>query len=161
MSFMEEQVLGYKSPLYGRRTVQFKMYPFSYFEFSPMLSSFSPEEQAILYGITGGIPEYLSRVDSSQTMDDNIINLFFDESGRLFDESSNLLKQELKEPATYHSIISAIAGGASRMNEIATKTGLETSGCSNQILSLINLGIVSKEVPITESSPSKKTISLG
>ena len=91
-------------------------------------------------------------------MDENIINLFFDESGRLFDEPSNLLKQELKEPATYHSIISAIASGASRMNEIATKTGLETSGCSNQISSLIALGIVRKEVPITESSSSKKTL---
>lgn len=158
MSFMEEQVLGYKSPLYGRRTAQFKIHPFSYFEFSLMLSGFSPEEQAILYGVTGGIPEYLSRVDSAKTMDDNIINLFFDESGRLFDEPSNLLKQELKEPATYHSIISAIAGGASRMNEIATKTGLETSGCSNQISALISLGIVSKEVPITESASSKKTL---
>ena len=27
MSFMEEQVLGYKSPLYGRRTAQFKIMP--------------------------------------------------------------------------------------------------------------------------------------
>ncbi|MRN26961.1 ATP-binding protein, partial [Romboutsia ilealis] len=95
------------------------------------------------------------RIDTSLTVDENIINLFFDESGRLFDEPSNLLKQELKEPATYHSIISAIASGASRMNEIATKTGLETSGCSNQISSLIALGIVSKEVPITENASSK------
>lgn len=158
MSFMEEQVLGYKSPLYGRRTAQFKIHPFSYFEFRPMLEKFSSEEQAILYGVTGGIPEYLSRIDSSLSMDENIINLFFDESGRLFDEPSNLLKQELKEPATYHSIISAIASGASRMNEIATKTGLETSGCSNQISSLITLGIVSKEVPVTENASSKKTL---
>ena len=158
MSFMEEQVLGYKSPLYGRRTAQFKIHPFSYFEFRPMLENFSPEEQAILYGVTGGIPEYLARIDTSLTVDENIINLFFDESGRLFDEPSNLLKQELKEPATYHSIISAIASGASRMNEIATKTGLETSGCSNQISSLIALGIVSKEVPITENASSKKTL---
>lgn len=158
MSFMEEQVLGYKSPLYGRRTVQFKIHPFNYFEFRPMLENYSPEEQAVLYGVTGGIPEYLSRIDSSRSMDENIINLFFDESGRLFDEPSNLLKQELKEPATYHSIISAIASGASRMNEIATKTGLETSGCSNQISSLITLGIVRKEVPITENLSSKKTL---
>ncbi len=29
MSFMEYQVLGYKSPLYGRRTVQYKLKPFT------------------------------------------------------------------------------------------------------------------------------------
>lgn len=139
MSFMEEQVLGYKSPLYGRRTAQFKLRPFTYFEAKQMLNGFSQEEQAILYGITGGIPEYLSRIYNQNTLGENIINLFFDESGRLFDEPGNLLKQELREPATYHSIISAIAGGASRLNEIATKTGLATGGCSNQIQSLISL----------------------
>ena len=71
MSFMEEQVLGYKSPLYGRRTAQFKIHPFTYFEAKEMLSSYTNEEQAVLYGVTGGIPE--------------------------FDEPSNLLKQELRE----------------------------------------------------------------
>lgn len=158
MSFMEEQVLGYKSPLYGRRTAQFKIHPFTYFEAKEMLSSYTNEEQAVLYGVTGGIPEYLSRIRKEKTVDENIINLFFDESGRLFDEPSNLLKQELRDPATYHSIISAIAGGASRLNEIATKTGLETSGCSSQLSSLIKLEIVQKETPITESSGGKKTL---
>lgn len=158
MSFMEEQVLGYQSPLYGRRTAQFKIKPFTFYECQSMYPHFEPEEQAILYGVTGGIPEYLSRVNEGKTLDDNIKELFFEESGRLFEETSNLLKQELKEPATYHSIISAIASGASRMNEIATKTGLESSGCSNQITTLIALGIVRKEYPITDKPTSRKTI---
>ena len=158
MSFMEEQVLGYKSPLYGRRTAQFKLHPFSYFEAKEMLSEFSTEEQAVLYGVTGGIPEYLSRIRSNQSMDDNIKELFFDESGRLFDEPGNLLKQELQDPSSYHSIITAIAGGASRLNEIATKTGLASSGCSAQIQSLITLGIIKKETPLTEGIKSRKTL---
>ena len=158
MSFMEEQVLGYKSPLYGRRTAQFKLHPFNYFEAREMLSEFSTEEQAVLYGVTGGIPEYLSRIRSNQSMDDNIKELFFDESGRLFDEPGNLLKQELQDPSSYHSIITAIAGGASRLNEIATKTGLASSGCSAQIQSLITLGIIRKETPLTEGIKSRKTL---
>lgn len=158
MSFMEEQVLGYKSPLYGRRTAQFKLHPFTFFETRRMIVGFSDEDQAVLYGVTGGIPEYISRIDSSKSLDDNIVDLFFDESGRLFEEPVNLLKQELREPASYHSIISAIAGGASRMNDISTKTGLETSRCSNQIMSLISLGIVRKETPITEGDSSRKTL---
>ncbi|MCI7789393.1 MAG: ATP-binding protein [Lachnospiraceae bacterium] len=158
MSFMEEQVLGYKSPLYGRRTAQFKIHPFTFFESRQMLRSFSPEQQAILYGVTGGIPEYLSRVNETLSMDENMIQLFFDESGRLFEEPVNLMKQELKEPMTYHSIVSAIASGASKLNEIATKTGLETSGCSNQLSSLIALGIVCREIPATESVTSRKTL---
>ncbi|MDI3537881.1 MAG: uncharacterized protein PWP16_907 [Eubacteriaceae bacterium] len=157
MSFMEHQVLGYKSPLYGRRTAQFKIHPFTFFEAREMLPGFFREDQAVLYGITGGIPEYLSRVDLEKNRDENIIDLFFDESGRLFEEPVNLLKQELRDPASYHSIIAAIASGASRLNEIATKTGLETSGCSNLLSGLIELGIVRKEIPVTEVR-SKKTL---
>lgn len=158
MSFMEHQVISYKSPLYGRRTAQFKIHPFTYFEAAQMLTDYPKEERALLYGVTGGIPEYLSRLDHSQSVDNNIISLFFQESGRLFEEPSNLLKQELKAPASYHSIITAIAGGASRVNEISAKTGLESSGCSNQLLSLIDLGIVKREYPITESENSRRTI---
>lgn len=158
MSFMEEQVLGYKSPLYGRRTAQFKIHPFTFFEARRMLANFEPEQQAVLYGVTGGIPEYLSRINQQLDMDENIVQLFFDESGRLFEEPINLMKQELREPMTYHSIISAIASGASKLNEIATKTGLETSGCSNQLSSLIALEIVCRETPITEPDTSRKTL---
>ena len=160
MSFMEHRVLGYQSPLYGRRTAQFKIHPFTFFETRAMCPSFSSEEQAILYGITGGIPEYISRISSKLTLDENIVELFFTESGRLYEEPSNLLKQELRDPSTYNSVIGAIAGGASKMNEIATKAGIETGAASNLLQALIELGIVRKEVPITEKESSRKTIYL-
>lgn len=158
MSFMEEQVLGYKSPLYGRRSAQFKIHPFTFWEAGEMLGNYSSGQQAVFYGVTGGIPEYLSRIDMNLGVDENVIQLFFEESGRLFEEPVNLMKQELKEPMTYHSIIAAIASGASRLNEIATKTGLETSGCSNQLSSLISLGMVKKETPVTEPETGRKTL---
>ena len=65
-------------------------------------------------------------------------------SGSLFEESNNLLKQELRDPATYNAVIAAIAGGASRLNEIATKVGIGTSACSNLLISLIAMGLVKK-----------------
>lgn len=158
MSFMEEQVLGYKSPLYGRRTAQFKIRPFTFWEAREMLTDFVAQDQALLYGVTGGIPEYLARINTGIDVDENVIRLFFEESGRLFEEPVNLMKQELREPMTYHSIIAAIASGASRLNEIATKTGLESGGCSNQLTSLIALQIVKKEVPYTQPENSRTTL---
>lgn len=158
MSFMENQVLGYKSPLYGRRTAQFKIRPFTFFESRELLGTFSPEEQAVLYGVTGGVPEYLNRVQPTLSLDDNLLTMFFDDNGMLFEEPVNLLKQEMREPASYHSIVSAIASGASKLNEIATKTGLESSACSNFLTSLIQIGIVEKEKPVTEKENSRKTL---
>jgi AAA+ ATPase superfamily predicted ATPase len=159
MSFMENQVLGYKSPLYGRRTAQFKIMPFSFFESLPFLAPFPKEDKAVLYGATGGIPEYLNKLDPAKSAAGNIIDLFLTASGALFEEPSNLLKQELREPATYNGIIEAIANGASRLNEIATKCGIESNKCAKYLKSLMALGIARKELPVTETS-SKRSIYL-
>ena len=91
MSFMEYQVLGYKSPLYGRRTAQFNIRPFTYYEFAKLLDGFSDEDKAIIYGITGGIPDYLARIRLNLSAKENIKNLFLSESGHLFEEPINLL----------------------------------------------------------------------
>ena len=159
MSFMEKQVLGYQSPLYGRRTAQFKIAPFSFFESLPFFAAFEKIDKAILYGITGGIPEYQTKIDPTKSVEDNITDLFLTASGHLYEEPSNLLKQELREPATYNGIIEAIAGGASKLNEIATKCGMESNKCAKYLKSLMDLGIVKKELPITETT-SKKSIYL-
>lgn len=157
MSFMEHQVLGYQSPLYGRRTAQFRINPFTFHETREMLQNFQPEEQAVLFSATGGIPEYLSHMNQTCSMKENLITLFFSEHGVLYEEPSNLLKQELREPATYNDIIAAIAKGASRLNEIAGKVHIESNKCSKYISSLISLGIIQKEKPVTEDT-AKKTI---
>ena len=143
----------------GRRTAQFKLNPFTFQETRRMLEVFNKEEQALLYSATGGIPEYLSHVNNQLSVKDNLIELFFSDNGVLYEEPSNLLKQELREPSTYNDIISAVAKGASRLNEISTKTRLESNKCSKYITSLLALGIIKKEQPVTESN-SKKTIYL-
>lgn len=157
MSFMQNQVLGYESPLYGRRTAQFKIEPMTYRETAVFHPDFSDETNAYIYGITGGIPHYINKLNVKDTLDDALIENLFERSAYLFEEPDNLLKQELREPAVYNAIIRAIAEGASKLNEIATKVGLESGPCSKYVSVLIELGLVKKETAITETS-TKKTI---
>lgn len=159
MSFMENQVLGQESPLYGRRTAQFKIEPLNYRETAVFHPECTDTENALIYGITGGIPHYINKLNVKTDIDEALLTNLFDRSGYLYEEPANLLKQELREPAIYNAIIKAIAEGASHLNEIVTKIG-ETSGtCTNYIKTLIDLGIVKKDTPITEK-PGKKTIYL-
>ena len=60
-------------------------------------------------------------------------------------------------PETYNAVIAAIADESSKLNEIATKVGIESSQCSKTLSTLISLGLVRKEYPATEPK-SKKTI---
>ena len=157
MSFMEHQVLGYQSPLYGRRTAQLEIKPFNFYEFKAYYKNFSAENLAIVYGITGGIPQYMQFFADNLSLKDNIINIFLKSSGYLYEEPENLLKQEMREPATYNAIIRAIATGASKSSEIASKVGLETSTLANYIDKLLELDLVEKETPIGSKS-NRKTI---
>lgn len=151
MSFMENQVLGYKSPLYGRRTAQFKILPFDFFETKEYFQGFGPFDLATVYGITGGVPQYLAQMNDKLSVEENIKKNFLDASAYLFEEPTNLLKQEVREPAYYNAVIKAIATGSSKNSEIASKVDLETSACTAYLKKLISLGIVKKETPITES----------
>jgi len=126
MSFMEYQVLGYKSPLYGRRTAQFKILSFDYYDTAKWVSGYTAEEKSIVYGVTGGVSLYLKKFIESVPLNTNIRENVFDKNALLFEEPSNLLKQELREPQTYNSIIAAIATGSTRISEIASKVGLES-----------------------------------
>ena len=157
MSFMENQVLGHRSPLFGRRTAQFRVVPFDYRETAMFHPSMTPEENAVVYGVTGGVPLYVEQFHEGAGMELNIKENFLNANSLLFEEPSNLLKQELREPKTYNAILSAIAGGASRLSEIANRVGCESGPCAKYLASLAELGIVEKLSPVTEPN-SRRTI---
>lgn len=157
MSYMEDNVLAYKAPLYGRRTAQLKINPFDFFEACQYFPNFSSLDKALAYGIVGGTPQYLLQLDDRLSIEDNIKNTHLNPSSAIFEEPNNLIKQEVREPAIYNAIVTAIATGCSKMNEISNKVGEDTSVCSSYIKNLITLGIVKKETPFGEKS-SRKTI---
>ena len=154
---MEDHVLAYKAPLYGRRTAQFKILPFDFFETREYLKNASVEDCALFYGIVGGTPQYLKSVDDTVSPEENIIRIYLNPSSAIFEEPSNLLKQEVREPSIYNAIITAVATGASKLSEISSKVGEDTSVCATYIKNLIALGIIKRETPYGEKS-SKKSI---
>ena len=157
MSYIEDHVLSYKAPLYGRRTAQIKLLPFDFEETCRYLADMSGEDKALMYGAVGGTPQYLLQVSDKLSVEENIKNTYLNPISFLYEEPTNLLKQEVREPAIYTAIITAIATGASRMADISTKVGEDTSVCTTYIKNLISLGIVQKETPYGEKA-SRKTI---
>lgn len=156
ISFMENEVLSEKSPIFGRRTSQIRLEAFNYLEASEFIPGYSYVEKAICFGVTGGTAKYLSMIEESKSLDDNIIQLFFTKTGYLYEEANNLLTQEFRNVSTYNDIISAIASGANKINEISDKTHLEQSTVVHALQNLIATGIVLKEKAITDESNKKK-----
>lgn len=160
MSYMEDHVLAYKAPLYGRRTAQMKILPFNFEEVCRYFKNFSDEDKALIYGVAGGTPQYLLQMDDKLSIEDNIKNTYLNPISFLYEEPTNLLKQEVREPAIYTAIITAVATDASRMSEISSKVGEDTNVCATYIKNLINLGIVQKETPYGEKASHKSIYSI-
>lgn len=115
----------------------------------------SNEEKFMLYSIADGIPQYLVILASYDNLEQGIVENMFMTTGHLYEETSNLLKQELRDPTNYFSIITAIAGGKSKQNEIATTVGLEATSLSKYLKSLIRLGIIEKTLPAGKKMAKK------
>ena len=160
MSYMENNVLAYKAPLYGRRTAQMKILPFDFEETCKYFRRFSDEEKALIYGIVGGTPQYLLQMNDELSVVENIKNTFLNPASALFEEPENLLKQEVREPALYNAIIAAIATGSTRMSEISSKVGEDTNVCSTYVKNLVSLGIIKKETPYGEKASRKAIYSI-
>ena len=154
-SFMQHQVLGYQSPLYGRRTGQIRLMPLDFNESRAMLPAFSPQDFLTIYGLTGGIPLYLSAMDETLTLKENIKKHLLTPNTLLYEEPLNLLLQEVRSPRRYNDVLFAIASGATELNRIMDKTGLESSAVSQYLNTLIDLHIVEKNMPLTEIGKRK------
>lgn len=156
VSFMENEILGEKSPLFGRRTNQIFLKPFSYIEAAEFVPNYSNEEKAVVFGVTGGVAKYLTLFDDKITLDDNLINNFFKPSGYLYEEPSNLLSQEFRNVSAYNSVIEVCAGGCNKVNEIADKTHISTASLAYILKNLITVGIASRVMPAAENANKKK-----
>lgn len=124
-----------------------------------MLPRIDKKSAFALYAISGGIPQYLSYFSKAISIKEAIVDNFLQKDGRLFEEPNNLIKQELRDPANYNSVIAAVAPGHSRLNEIATATKIKATSWRSFLNNLIELEIVERVVPITEDpNKSKKSV---
>lgn len=150
---MESEVLGRKSPLYGRRTGQMRITAFDAFDTALMLPNASPVDVVRYYATFGGTPYYLKQIRPELSYEQNVTELLFDISGLLYEEPLMLMRQELRDPAAYNSVMNAIGAGANRQNDIASRAGLSAaSSVSKYLTVLADLGLVERRVPFGDDS---------
>lgn len=158
VSKMEDLSESYKSPLYGRITQKLEIKELSYKDLKYFLPSYTNEDLVVIYSIFGGIPGYLELLDVKLSIKENVINLILNKNSRLGDEVNYLLKEELRNISLYNSILSSISSGATKLNEIATKVGIEITALPYYLNVLENnVHLISKSVPCG-STQSRNTL---
>jgi AAA+ ATPase superfamily predicted ATPase len=157
MSFMENQVLGEKSPLFGRRTGQLKVNPLDYYDSARFYPNVSNEDKIRYYACVGGTPYYLSLINQELSFEENLRELYFEISGYLNNESILLMKQEFREPANYNAVLQAVASGSNTLSEIVGFTKLENTLVSKYLLTLQELNYIERVIPFGSNPLKGKT----
>ena len=155
ISMMESETLLYESPLYGRRTSQILLNPLSFKQSQQFFHSMSFEKFLKIYTITDGMPAYLLQFDSELSIEENIKKKIFPTTEFLHNEVEFMLKEELREPQNYLSILKAIAWGQTKFGEISNETGLKKNVLMKYLGTLEKLQLIKKDVPVTEKNPHK------
>lgn len=155
VGMMEQEVLAYRSPLYGRRTGQWRLQPLSFWDARRMLPRFSVDDQVRAHAILGGIPAYLRQFNDAHSLLHNVEHNILALGQFLYDEPRFLLLQELREPSRYFAVLEAIAGGRTRLNEIAQAAKIAPTSVSFYLKTLQEMGLIDRIVPVTETNPAK------
>ena len=147
---MEDNVLDYRAPLYGRRTGQIRLGPLKFKEIREFLPGYSFDDLARTFGVTGGVPFYLVQFDPEYDIWENIARKIFDPHSLLYLEADMLMKQEFKSPSTYRSILKEIASGRTKMGDINNALGVGRSSLNPYMNNLSLVGFLEREVSVTQ-----------
>ena len=148
ISFMEDELLSEKNPLYGRATGIWKMEPLGYEEAVGFFPDWTPQQQLEAYGILGGVPHYLRQFDPDASIRENVCESILSRGCALYSEADFLLRQELREPSVYNAVLGAVAAGETELNGIAQKTLLDTRVANSYLRKLQELRVVKKEFSV-------------
>ncbi len=158
IGFMEREVLGRKSPLFGRRTAQILLRPFSYLEAAEFHPRWSLLNRALVYFICGGIPLYLRFFNQAHSLERNIEVKLLDEFGPLFREPEFLLREELRDVENYYAVLTAVAAGCATNQAIASQTGIPERSLHYYIQQLRALGYITRRFPLTGEKPNPRQV---
>ena len=156
IAMMETEVLNYKSPLYGRRTGQWKLTPLKLLHLQPFFPNYNIETLISIYGCLGGVPAYLQKFDPEKTFWQNVEQKILQKGEFLYEEAEFLLREELREPRNYASILKAVAQGARTYGEILNQTGMDKSMLSKYTSVLEDLGFLKRTYPVDAKPKPRK-----
>lgn len=161
-SLMRRLVTDSTEPLYERSVLTLNIRPMDYPHFSKYMNLY-PESIGTFqsFSLVGGLPRYWKTLEQLDLSDAVTIadRLYFDTGSPLEDEADRILKDEGSVGQMARSLLECIGRGSHKMSEIAGRIQQPATNLSRPLKLLVDLGIVTKDVPFGVSErDSKKSL---
>lgn len=116
----------------------------------------SAEDLALYYGISGGIPAQILRMQGKSPKE-GAKAIFDGTPGAAALLPEQVMGTELRELSYYNCILSAMAQGMNRVNQLSAEVNKPKDVVVPYLNALMSIGIVTKQTAITEETNRKKT----
>jgi AAA+ ATPase superfamily predicted ATPase len=144
-----EGVLDAGSPLYGRRTGAWHLQPLSFADLCEY-SGLRGMDALRYFGFAGGIPFYWETLGFEHFQED-IRQAVLSPGSLLYDEGSFLVREELREPREYFSLLHLLARGPRALGDLCGELGIGKNIGAKYLSVLQGLHMVERRVPITKT----------
>ncbi|MCK4613494.1 MAG: ATP-binding protein [Thermoplasmata archaeon] len=144
IGMMERELLEYQSPLFGRKTGEWKLEPFTIRDIAHS-TGLQVEPIFQRWSRFGGTPAYfIQSIEDMQMATRRLLT----KGEPLYSEPLSLLREELREPRSYLQLLRYIASGITRQGKLQQLTGLDKGNVSRYLDILGSLGYVERVIPI-------------
>lgn len=100
------------------------------------------------YAIFGGFPEIWQLIDKKMSLEENIVRNVCNPISRLHHFGVWTVESQLRETSVYNTILSALAHGKYKLNDLHQHTGFSRAKISVYIKNLMELGILEKDFSV-------------
>lgn len=154
---MMRDMLQEGNALYGRFGTVIQLKELSY----RIAAAFYPSKNAYdkigFYGVFGGSPFVLEQLRDEDSLRDNIIRTILNENNPVYLYASHLLMSDYSKSVNSERIFAALSNGKKKYKELEDLLDTKKTGnLSKQLKSLLELDILSKNVPINREGDAKK-----
>lgn len=164
-SWMITNVIDSKGGLHDRLTEEMPIHPFTLHEVKEYLNEhqfvWNRQMALQIYMVFGGIPYYLSLLDNSESLVQNIDRLFFSRDTKMRREFRRLFNTLYKHPDRYIDIVKALSKSRHGMTreQLATVLKCANNGhLGNKLEALVHCDLIRKNIVREKEIKSKDAI---